>query len=109
LAWYARDFLIGPRQPAPDRVPTAFQKDLDLLRVRLLECRDPRNYDVWLHSALRVAALVNPNLSADDAGAIWARVQASPCYPSLNGLQRERIGLLRAAAARVASPLAATA
>jgi len=106
LAWYARDFLIGARQPAPERVPTALQKDLDLLRVRLLECRDPRNYDVWLHSAVRVAALVNPHLSPDDAGAIWARVQAGACYPSLNGLQREWIGLLRAVAARDAARMA---
>src|SRR5207342_1291067 len=46
LAWYARDFLVGPRRPAPDRVPTQLQKDLDLLRVRLIECRDPREFDV---------------------------------------------------------------
>jgi predicted membrane-bound spermidine synthase len=106
LAWYARDFLIGQRRPAPEDVPTQLQKDLDLLRVRLLECRDPRDFDVWIHSALRVAALVNPQLAADDAGAIWARVQSSPCYSSLNGQQRDWIALLRAVALRDAARMA---
>jgi predicted membrane-bound spermidine synthase len=106
LAWYARDFLLNPRRPAPERVPTQLQKDLDLLRVRLFECRDPREFDVWIHSAVRVAALVNPHLAPDDAGAIWARVQASPCYASLRGLQREWVTLLRAVAARDAARMA---
>ena len=106
LAWYARDFLLGQRRPAPENVPTPLQKDLDLLRVRLIECRDPRDFDVWIHSALRVAALVNPHLAPDDAGAIWTRVQASPCYPSLNGLQRDWIALLRAVALRDATRMA---
>jgi spermidine synthase len=109
LAWYARDFLLGANRPAPDRVPTTLQKDLDLLRVRLIECRDPRDFDVWIHSALRVAALVNPHLAADDAVAIWARMQASPCYPSLRGLQRDWLTLLRAVAARDAGRMAALA
>jgi spermidine synthase len=106
LAWYARDFLLGPRRPSPDRVPTQLQKDLDLLRVRLIECRDPREFDVWIHSAVRVAALINPHLSPDDAGAVWTRVQASPCYPSLRGPQREWVKLLRAVAARDAARMA---
>ncbi|HEV7476954.1 MAG TPA: hypothetical protein VGO02_04360, partial [Burkholderiales bacterium] len=109
LAWYARDFLIGARRPAPESVPTQLQKDLDLLRVRLIECRDPRDFDVWIHSALRVAALVNPHLAADDASAIWTRVQASHCYASLSGLQREWISLLHAVAARDAARMAAIA
>jgi spermidine synthase len=109
LAWYARDFLIGTRRPAPESVPTQLQKDLDLLRVRLIECRDPRDFDVWIHSALRVAALVNPHLAADDARAIWTRVQASHCYASLSGMQREWISLLHAVAARDAARMAAIA
>jgi spermidine synthase len=109
LAWYARDFLLGPRRPAPERVPTQLQKDLDLLRVRLIECRDPRDFDVWIHSAVRVAALINPHLAPDDAAAVWARIQASPCYPSLRGLQREWLTLLHAVAARDAARMAGVA
>ena len=31
------------------------QKDLELVKLRLVECRDPRELDVWLLSAIRVA------------------------------------------------------
>src|SRR6185295_5848338 len=106
LAWYARDFMLGPRRPTVENIPTQLQKDLDLLHVRLIECRDPRDFDVWIHSALRVAALVNPHLAPNDAVAIWARAQASPCYSSLRGLQRDWLALLRAVAARDAGPMA---
>jgi hypothetical protein len=58
---------------------------------------------------VRVAALVNPHLAPDDAGAVWARIQASPCYPSLNGLQREWLMLLRAVAMRDAGRMASIA
>jgi spermidine synthase len=109
LAWYARTFLLAANRPAPDRVPTQLQKDLDLLHVRLIECRDPRDFDVWIHSALRVAALVNPHLAPNDAVAIWARAQASPCYASLRGLQRDWLTLLRAVAARDAGRMASIA
>jgi len=106
LAWYARDFLVGPRRPAPESIPTPLQKDLDLVRLRLLECREPREFDSWTHSVLRVAKLLNPHLAPDDAGAVWARIQASPCYPSLRESQREWLQLLRAIAARDAARMA---
>jgi hypothetical protein len=106
LAWYARDVLLGPRRPGAAGVPAALEKDLELVRVRLIECREPRDFDVWSHSLLRVAKLVNPHLAPADAVAIWARVQASACYPTLNGSQREWIELARAVAARDASAMA---
>jgi spermidine synthase len=106
LAWYARDFLIGPRRPDPEDVTAQLQKDLELVKLRLLECREPRDFDVWISSALRVARLVNPHLSRDDAGAIWARAQSSPCYLGLRAPQREWIALFRAVAARDATRMA---
>jgi hypothetical protein len=106
LARYARDFLIGPRQPAPEGIAAQLQKDLDLVKVRLIECREPRDFDVWVNSALRVARLVNPHLSPDDASAIWLRAQAGPCYPSLRASQREWLALFRAVAARDAARMA---
>src|SRR5256712_13604997 len=63
LAWYARNFLVSPRAPQPEAVPTPLQKDLALIKLRLLECRAPRGHDVWLHSALRLAAAMNPHLA----------------------------------------------
>jgi spermidine synthase len=106
LAWYARDFLVGPRRPVPESIPTQLQKDLDLVRLRLIECREPREFDSWSHSVLRVAKLLNPHLSPPDAVAVWARIQASPCYPSLREGQRDWLTLLRAVAARDAQRMA---
>jgi hypothetical protein len=76
LAWYARDFLVSPRLPSPEAVPTQLQKDLELVKLRLMDCRQPRELDVWLHSAARVARAINPYLAPDDAGAVWQRAMA---------------------------------
>ena len=103
LAWYARDFLIGRQAPAPEAVPMQLQKDLELVRLRLLECRQPRDLDVWVHSALRVARALNPYLAPDDAGAVWARIAASPCYAWLQEFQRAWLELHRAVARRDAA------
>ena len=64
----------------PPAVTRALQKDLDLFKLRLLDCREPREHDVWLHSALRIAQTVNPYLAREDALALWSRVQAAGCF-----------------------------
>ena len=106
LAWYARDFLLAPRAPAPEAVPTALQKDLELLKLRLLECREPREFDAWLSSALRVAKAVNPYLPPDQARALWSRLAASPCFASLHEFQRRWIALFHAVGTRDAARMA---
>jgi spermidine synthase len=106
LAWYARDFLVGRQVPSAEAIPTQLQKDLELVRLRLLECRQPRELDVWLHSALRVARALNPYLAPDDAGAVWARIAASPCYAWLQEFQRRWLELHRAVALRDAAKMA---
>ena len=106
LAWYARDFLISPRRPAPEGVTAQLQKDLELVKLRLLECREPRELDVWLNSALRVAKAVNPYLAADDAAAVWLRMAAAPCFGTLRDFQRRWLALFRAVAARDAGRMA---
>ncbi len=107
LAWYARNFLASPTAPSPRAVPTALQKDLEIIRTRLLECRQPRELDVWLHSALRVAQAVNPYLSPNDLSALWPAFMVSRCYASLTGLQRRWIALFRAVGARDAAAMGA--
>ena len=99
LAWYARNFLVGVR-PAPEAVPTQLQKDLELVQLRLLECREPRELDVWLHSALRVARAMNPYLMPDDAGTVWRAIAATNCFSTLPQFQRRWIELFAAVAAR---------
>jgi predicted membrane-bound spermidine synthase len=106
LAWYARDFLIG-RRPPPEAVPTQLQKDLELVKLRLLECHEPRELDVWLHGAIRVARALNPYLAADDAGAVWREIARAPCFAELHEFQQRWIELFRAVAARDAQRMAA--
>jgi spermidine synthase len=106
LAWYARDFLVGARSPSPEAVPTQLQKDLELVKVRLLECRQPRELDVWLHSAMRVGRAINPYLAPDDAGAVWQRMLSTECFPGLHEFQKRWIALLRAVGARDAARMA---
>jgi spermidine synthase len=106
LAWYARDFLVSPRIPQPEGVPTQLQKDLELVQLRLLECREPRELDVWLHGAAHIARVVNPYLAPDDAGAVWDRIVSKWCHAELLEFQRRWIALFRAVALRDAARMA---
>jgi spermidine synthase len=106
LAWYARDFLLRPNAPEPEQIAAVFQKDLELFKVRLMECRQPRELDVWLHSALRVAKALNPYLAPDDVGAVWGRILASPCFTQLQDFQRRWVLLFNAVGARNAPRMA---
>jgi len=106
LAWYGRDFLLRSRPPVPDGVPRDLQKDLELVKLRLIECREPRDLDAWLHGALRVAKALNPYLAADDVGAVWARITRSPCHAGLHEFQRRWLALFQAVGARDAARMA---
>jgi spermidine synthase len=100
LAWYARDFLLRNRSPVPESVPRELQKDLELVKLRLIECREPRELDVWLHSAIRVAKALNPYLSPDDLAPIWTRIMGARCYGELADFQRRWLALFQAVGAR---------
>jgi spermidine synthase len=100
LAWYARDFLLRPRPPVPENVPKELQKDLELVKLRLVECREPRQLDVWLHSAIRVAKALNPYLAPDDLAPVWTRIMGAPCYAQLEDFQRRWLALFQAVGAR---------
>ena len=106
LAWYARDFLLRPRAPLPESVPRELQKDLELMKLRLLDCREPRELDLWLHSAMRVAKAINPYLAPDDLAPVWARIMGSPCYVDLQDFQRRWLALFQAVGARNAARMA---
>ena len=106
LAWYARDFLLRPRVPLPESVPRELQKDLELVKVRLIECREPRELDVWLHSAIRVAKALNPYLAPDDLAPVWTRIMGARCYGDLEDFQRRWLALFQAVGARNAARMA---
>ncbi|HUQ73680.1 MAG TPA: hypothetical protein VM183_03065 [Burkholderiales bacterium] len=109
VAWYARNFLVDANPPAPEGVPRQLEKDLELVKLRLLECREPREQDVWLHSLLRVAQAVNPYLSRDDVSSLWNRAAGARCFAGLQDFQRRWIELFRAVAARDALRMGAIA
>ncbi len=109
LARYARDVLLGATLPEPRNVPPSLQKDLELVKLRLLECQAPRDFDVWLHAMLHVAKAVNPYLAAGEAGEIWQRIAAAPCYRELHEFQRRWIALAHAVAVRDATRMGALA
>jgi spermidine synthase len=106
VAWYARNYLVDARPPVPERIPRQLEKDIELVKLRLLECRDARDQDVWLHSLVRVAQAVNPYLSPDDLAPLWSRIAGPRCVGTLNDFQQAWIALLRAVAARDAARMA---
>jgi len=106
LAAYARDFLLRDRSPEPQGIPTGLQKDLEIVKLRLIDCHAPRDLDVWLHSLIRVAKALNPHLPAAAAEPVWSRVMTSPCYGGLREFQRRWIALAAAIARRDATVMA---
>jgi hypothetical protein len=100
LARYARDFLLQPQPPAPVAIAALLQKDLEVVKLRLIECREPRDQDVWLHSLLNVARTVNPYLPPAEAAQVWSRFAAAPCYGALRDFQRRWLELFAAVAER---------
>jgi hypothetical protein len=103
LAWYARNYLLAATAPQPEGVPRWLQKDLELVKLRLLECRAPRDEDIWLHSFLRVAQSMVPYLTWDDLAPLWERIARQPCASTLHDFQRQWLSLYRALAARDAA------
>jgi len=100
LARYARDYLLDAKPLVPQAIATLLQKDLEISKLRLIECREPTEQDVWLHSLLHVARTLNPYLPPAEAQAVWARFAAAPCFPALRDFQRHWIALFAAVAAR---------
>jgi len=100
LARYARDVLLNPTLPEPMAISTLLEKDLELAKLRLIDCRDAREQDVWLHSLVNIARLVNAYLPPAEASAVWARMVAAPCFASLHEYQRQWVLLFGAVAQR---------
>ncbi len=105
LARYLRDFLLSARPPHPESATSQMQKDVELVKLRLIDCRAPREHDVWLHSLLRVASALNPYLDRDSLREVWQHIGAG-CRKDLLEFQRDWIDLLRAVGARDALAMA---
>jgi spermidine synthase len=105
-AGYARDYLLSSNPPEPVAIPRPFQKDLELVRARLIECRDVGRSDIWFHSLYDLSRTLNPMLSADEAKAVWDRIERAPCAAQLAPDERQWIGLFRAVGERSAPDMA---
>ncbi len=80
---YAREFLMSDGFPEPRAIPTQLQKDLELMRLRGIDCRDSERSDIWRQSAYQIARLVNSALTSREATEVWTRVETSPCLTVL--------------------------
>jgi spermidine synthase len=105
-AAYAKDYLVSAKPPEPVAIPRPFQKDLELVRERLVECRDVGRSDIWLHALYELSRTLNPMLSADEAAAVWDRIERAPCSAHLTPDERQWISLFRAVGERSAPDMA---
>ena len=106
VARYARAFLLQPTAPEPVAISSLLQKDLEVSKLRLIECREPQRYDIWFHSLYGVARSVNPLLPANEARALWERLEKSSCISALGASQRRWLELFKAVGARDAARMA---
>jgi hypothetical protein len=106
IANYIRDYLVSANPPGGRGISSQLQKDLEVVKLRLLDCRSAREEDVWLHALWRLAANMNPSLPPEQAGMVWKRVTDVPCYEGLEKYQRQWIELFRAVGARDAVHMA---
>jgi spermidine synthase len=107
-ARYAREFLLRTKgmDTMPYAIPRNLQKDIEITRLRLLECREPERYDIWFHSLYQVARSTNPLLSRAEGDVLWQAIERSPCFASLEPLQRQWIRLFGAVGRRDAEAMA---
>jgi hypothetical protein len=95
-ARYALDFLLRGSAEPPPSLSRNLQKDLEVIRMRLIECRDTQRYDIWLHSLYNVARQMNPLLPASQVRLLWERLEKSPCFGTLDASQRAWLALFKA-------------
>ena len=108
-AAYARDYLLSSRPPEPVAIPRPFQKDLELVRARLIECRDVGRSDIWFQSLYELSRTLNPMLPPDEVKVVWDRVERAPCAAQLSQDERQWIGLFRAVGERSGEAMARSA
>jgi predicted membrane-bound spermidine synthase len=106
-ARYARDFYLAPERPLPLGIPADLEKNLELSKMRGLDCIDAKSLDVWVQSLFQVARTVNPVLDPGEADAIWSRFEGAPCFKGLAQDDRTWVALFRAVGRRDAAAMAA--
>jgi spermidine synthase len=105
-ARYARDFYLAAERPLPVGIPTDLEKNLELSKMRGLDCIDAKSFDVWVQSLFQVARTVNAVLDPAEADSIWSRFEGAPCFKRLEQDDRTWVALFRAVGRRDAAAMA---
>jgi spermidine synthase len=105
-ARYALDFLLRPAPPEPVAIPRQLQKDLELIRMRLFDCRDPGRYNIWFHSLYQLVHTLNAALSPADISELWNLVDHAPCNSRISSEERQWLDLMKAVGNRDAPKMA---
>lgn len=104
-ARYARDFYLAAERPLPLGIPTDLEKNLELSKMRGLDCIDAKSFDVWVQALFQVARTVNAMLDPAEADAIWSRFENAPCFKRLEPDDRTWVALFRAVGRRDAAEM----
>ncbi len=108
-AHYARRHLLDTQAPQPRGIPVELEKNLELARMRGIECFDRQGRDVWLRALFQVQQVVNAGSTPEQAAAVWARFEAAPCAARLEEGERAWLALYGAVARRDGPRMAALA
>ncbi len=105
-ARYARDFYLDDKLPLPVAIPAELEKNLELSKMRGLDCIGGETPDIWVHALFTVARTVNSGLPPAEADAIWSRFEQAPCYRRLAAEEQTWVKLFRAVGRRDAAAMA---
>jgi hypothetical protein len=105
-ARYARDFYLDEKLPLPVGIPAELEKNLELSKMRGLDCIGGEAPDIWVHALFQVARTVNAALPPAEADAIWSRFERAPCYPRLAADEQTWVKLFRAVGRHDAAAMA---
>ena len=99
-ARYARDFYLDEKLPLPVGIPAELEKNLELSKMRGLDCIGGETPDIWVHALFQVARTINTALPPAEADAIWSRFERAPCYRRLAAEEQAWVKLFRAVGTR---------
>jgi hypothetical protein len=105
-ARYARDFYLDAKLPLPVAIPAELEKNLELSKLRGLDCIGGEAPEVWVYALFTVARTVNAALPPAEADAIWSRFEQAPCYRRLAAEEQAWVKLFRAVGRRDAAAMA---
>jgi spermidine synthase len=100
------EYLLTEPSSIARTLPTGLQKDVELVRVRLLDCFQKGRTDVWFSALYNVAGSVNASLTLQELRQLWIRLESSPCHKSMTPVQRSWIALFKAVGNRDAASMA---